>query len=409
MVAVSRATSIRKEPRRVTARKPTACYPHPVKLQPTRALSVAALASLMLIAAACGRVAQPEGWSSPSINGDQILYFPKKDLLAAAQLNDTTSATVQWTFPDDSLPTEEAIDIAAVYGDVLSIGGTLYFAGWEGEIYAVDANTGRLTWTTLDRLDMTGSIVAGLASDGERLFAATTEGRVYAFNLEDGAIAAGWDEDGLILPKAIWATPIVRGDTLIVATMNGEVHAVSTADGSATWPEPFKASTGAIPEIALLDDSLLFVPTVGKAVYLLDPETGKEAHPSIRTDDWVWTRPALDGETVYFGDFAGTLLAIDITTGEEEWHASTGHKIKAAPAIVGDVVVVADRGSAVSFFDKTTGEQRGNRIPLPDAGTIRANVVAHDGIAYILTTKGKLFRAEPERLAVVEVPVVGVP
>jgi len=365
--------------------------------------------AIALVAAACGGVAQPQGWSTPLIDDSRIFYFPDNDQLAAAALAPTGSATVEWTFPNDSLPGEKDIDISAIYGDVLAIDGALYMAGWEGEVYAVDASTGRLVWTTRDRIDLTGSIVAGLTAYADRLFVATTEGRLYVLNRGDGSKAAGWPDDGLKFPKGIWATPILRGEILYVATMSGELHAIRASDGTSAWAVPYKADTGAIAEIALLGDSVLFVPTVGKRVYLVDPDTGLEAYPTITTEDWVWTRPAIEGSVVYFGDFSGTVHAVDITTGQHIWEVSTGEKIKAAPAIVGDTVVVADRSPAVTFLDKATGAQRGNRIPLADAGTIRANVVPSGNVAFILTTNGKLFRAEPDRLAVVEVPVAGVP
>lgn len=371
---------------------------------------IAVLATaIALIATACGGIAQPQGWSTPLIDDGRVFYFPHSDELAAAALAPAGTASVEWTFPNDSLPDEKDIDISAVYGDVLEIDGILYMAGWEGEVYAVNATTGRLTWTTRDRVDLTGSIVAGLTAYGDRLFVATTEGHLYVLNRADGSKADGWPEDGIEFPKGIWATPVLRGEILYVATMNGEVHAIRAADGTSAWAVPYKADTGAIAEIALLDDSVLFVPTVGKRVYLIDPNTGLEAYPTITTKDWVWTRPAVDGSVVYFGDFSGTMHAVDITTGQHIWEVSTDNKIKAAPAIVGDTVVVADRGPAVTFLDKATGAQRGNRIPLANAGTVRANVVANGNVAFILTTNGKLFRAEPERLAVVEVPVAGVP
>ena len=57
------------------------------------------------------------------------------------------------------------------------------------------------------------------------------------------------------------------------------------------------------------------------------------------------------------------------------------------------------------FVNRETGDIR-NRVKLADAGTIRANVVARDGVAYVVTTKGKLFKADPSNFSVVEVPIV---
>ena len=81
--------------------------------------------------------------------------------------------------------------------------------------------------------------------------------------------------------------------------------------------------------------------------------------------------------------------------------------VLAGAAVVGNTLVVADRKPVVTFIDTGTGEVL-NRVPLEGVGTVRADVVAADGSAYILTTKGRLFRASPETRQVVEVPVTGV-
>lgn len=380
-----------------------------MKLSPSRwrlsALVVLAAATL----GACGGVAQPEGWAAPAIEGEQLLYFPDHDVLASATLTNGTTASVEWTFPNDADVAQADIDLNAVYGDILKLDGIAYFADWNGRVYAVSADDGSLTWTTADRLTLTGSIVAGLASDSQRLFVATTEGRLYALDRTNGALSPGWPEGGRRFDKGIWASPVVAGDRLFVATMAGELHALATADGSDAWTQPFDAATGAIPDLTLLSDDVLFVPTLGKKVYFVNTADGTESYPAIETNEWVWTRPALGDDTAYFGDFSGSVHAVDITTGRERWVSKIGAKIKAGPALIGETLVVADREPAVTFLDAETGEQRGNRIPLSDAGTIRATVVASDGAAYILTTNGKLFRADPERLAVVEVPVTGAP
>jgi outer membrane protein assembly factor BamB len=232
---------------------------------------------------------------------------------------------------------------------------------------------------------------------------------LYALTTADGSLAPGWPEEGMEFSKGIWATPIVRNGTVYVATMEGRVHALNTSDGSPAWDAPFEGDTGAIPELALINDEVLFVPTLGKKVYLLDAASGRETQAAIETTDWVWTTPAVRDSTIYFGDFSGVVHAVDITTGSEAWTFPVDHKIKSAPVLVGDTLVVADRGPGVTFIDIANGQQVGNRVPLPDAGTVRADVVAHEGAAYILTTNGKLFRAEPDRLAVVQVPIAGAP
>jgi hypothetical protein len=81
--------------------------------------------------------------------------------------------------------------------------------------------------------------------------------------------------------------------------------------------------------------------------------------------------------------------------------------VKAGAAIVGDVLIIADRKPVVTFINATNGQVL-NRVPIVDAGTVRSNVHAADGFAYILTTKGRLFRANPQNYSVVEIALNGV-
>ena len=86
----------------------------------------------------------------------------------------------------------------------------------------------------------------------------------------------------------------------------------------------------------------------------------------------VSATPAVDGDTVYFPDWAGNLYAVDKATGAERWHTTissatgiTADKARATPAITDTAVIIGTQGSIfvpgggsggnVLAFDKKTG------------------------------------------------------
>ncbi|MCB0032571.1 MAG: PQQ-binding-like beta-propeller repeat protein [Anaerolineales bacterium] len=92
------------------------------------------------------------------------------------------------------------------------------------------------------------------------------------------------------------------------------------------------------------------------------------------TVKWVFTTegdvsatPAVDGETVYFPDWAGYLYAIDRRTGLPKWAVSIpavtgipGDKARATPAVTEDKVIIGTQGpfgggGLILAFDKFTG------------------------------------------------------
>ena len=115
---------------------------------------------------------------------------------------------------------------------------------------------------------------------------------------------------------------------------------------------------------------------------------------------------------MFFGDFGGKVYGLDITaTGvTPTWSQPAsvkGERVKAGAAIVDDVVVVADRSPTVTFISAADGSVL-NSVPLTDGDTVRADVVANDGEAYLVTTDGKLFRADPKQRRVIEITINGV-
>ena len=395
---------------RRAARKPEGCYHPPVTR--LRLAGAGLLTAAALLAASCVAVTNPEGWAPPVLDGTSLyLTTDHGHVSRTALAEDGRSAAARWTFPDKDVKADDRVRPNAAYGAPILADGRVYYATYEAGVFALDAETGRPAWPDegkTNAANIRGNIAGGLAYANGILFFGTTEGRLYGWNAANGAPAQGW-ETPLVFDSGIWATPVAIGGTLYVATMNGEVHAIRISDRTPAWPGPFKA-TGAIADLVALDDARLFVPSINRHVYLLDAATG-QVLTDFRARDWVWTAPALRGNRLYFGDFGGNIYGLDISVSpaRELWPpASTeGHRVKAAPVIVDDVLIVADRGPVVTFIDANTGEVL-NRVPIDGAGTVRANLLAANGGAYILTTKARLFFANPQNRSVVEVPVTGV-
>ena len=380
--------------------RPASVFPggwyHSAVARPRR-LAFILLALFALPLAGCVSIANPEGWAAPLFTDSTAYVFLGADELAALSVEEV--AQPAWRFPADG----QDVRFRAVYTEPVLDGDTLYFASYDGTLFALSASDGSLRW---QQRGFAGSIVGGpVLAEGRWLVFGTTEGRLYALDKEDRTPAPGWPRDGLRLGKGVWAPPVAADGTVYAATMDGNLYAIAIDGARFLWPERFRVGA-AIPALALVRDGLLFMPSLDRKVYFVEATTGRQAFPPVEADAWVWTRPAVAGSTAYFGDFAGTVMAVDIITGALRWRADVGGKVKAAPAIVGDVLVVADRSPAVSFLDLETGELL-NRVPLQSGGTVRAPVVAHGDAAYIVTTKGKLFRATPKTLQVREVAIAG--
>ena len=69
----------------------------------------------------------------------------------------------------------------------------------------------------------------------------------------------------------------------------------------------------------------------------------------------IYASPVISMNSVYFGDTAGHLYAIDKYSGEEIWNVKLKGAIKSKPAIYGDLVIVYDASGQLSAYNKRHG------------------------------------------------------
>ncbi len=354
---------------------------------------LAGLLLLVLTLAACGGVANPDGWAPILEDEGRLLVFPEKDRLEARSLD---TGAVLWRFPDKNKPDQKKLKFEAVYDDPIRDGGALHFASLDGKLISLNAADGSLRWV---RDDFKGGVIGGPVLVNGLLIFGTDASRIYARNATDGSPAASWPQDGINPGEQVWAPPVVSGEVVIVATMGGSVQAYRLADGSPAWAEPFQAE-GAVGDLAVVGGKV-FVPSLDKHVYLLDPATGREAIAAFTATDWVWTTPAVADGAAYFGDFGGQIVALDLATGRNRWAApyDAASKSKAAPVLIGGVLILATRDAVVHFLNAADGT-RLNAVPLPDSGTVRAPITVIGGKGYIVTTDGHVYIADPANRSV---------
>ncbi len=366
------------------------------------------IAAVALLSSACAGFSEPRGWAEPVFEGDAVYVFLDREEFVAVAL-DEIGGEAQWVFPDDNLAAEEEISLEAVYGPPLFAGDRIILAGFSGELVALDAAQGRFvtgsgSWW---RDDVGGSIVGGAALAGDRFAFGATDQRLYVRNVVDGGAAPAWPLDGRKVKGEIWSQPVVAGNTLYVGTMDGALYAFDLETGAELWDEPFDAG-GAIAVLADIGGGLLFVPTLRGEVWLVDTLTGQARRDAYEAGDWVWCRPVLRDGVAYFGDFAGVVHAMDVATGRLLWTYEAEDKVKARGVIIGETLIVGDEGGTVHFVDLSSGVRR-NAVKLDGAGKIRADLVEIQDFAWVLGTDGKLFRADPETLTVIEREVRGLP
>jgi outer membrane protein assembly factor BamB len=155
------------------------------------------------------------------------------------------------------------------------------------------------------------------AGDGNRIYAASFDGNVYAFNPENGKQA--WRSKlGLDLSTG----PGVGEDMVVVVGVDGFVVALSASDGSERWRTYIGGESLATP---LVHEQNVIIQTVDNRLIALSTFDGSERWSTAQSTPTLTMRgstsPVQAGPAVITGFDNGRLVAINLDTGDIEWES----------------------------------------------------------------------------------------
>jgi outer membrane protein assembly factor BamB len=136
-----------------------------------------------------------------------------------------------------------------------------------------------------------------------------------------------------------------------IGCVDGELAALSMRSGKILWTFPVSSGTESSPMI------------VGNSVYFGD-QAGTEYSLNIRTGHENWSfqtggsiKAGADywGGNLYFGTYGGSFYAVNARTGHEVWAASPGGQFYSTPAVGFGHVYVGDKNGDAYAFDLRSG------------------------------------------------------
>ncbi len=273
-----------------------------------------------------------------------------------------------WTFHAHSL-----LEFPPVVGY-----GRVYVTNFDGQLYALDAATGRVRWryrsgrcgwaspALSDHLvyeTFIGNGECGSHSDG---------GEVAAFDARTGRVR--WRRR--IGPTE--SSPLVARGTVYLGDWDGHVWALDAASGRTRWVTQLH---GAIKGSVARSGKRLFIGTYGGDVVALSAHTGRVLWRSGGHGS-IYSSPAVAYGRVYIGSLDGGVYAFGAGTGHLLWAHATGGYVYASPAVWRRRVLVGSYDHRFWAFDAGTGDVRWR---FDAGGRISGSASVIDGLVYFST------------------------
>jgi outer membrane protein assembly factor BamB len=300
--------------------------------------------------------------SSPALaNG--LAYVGSTDgNLYAVDLN---SGAMKWKFETK----------ARVVSSPAVAGGLIYFSSYDGWFYAVDALAGKLKWrfknagerrfaarhihgalpiaeTMPDPFDC---YLSSPAVWNGAVYFGSGDGYVYALDAATGALKWKFQTGDVV-----HASPAIAGGTLFIGSWDSYFYAIDAVSGKLKW----RFKTGVDPDIhnqvgiqssAAVADGTVYFGCRDSHLYALDAMTGRQKWSFSTKSSWVISSPAILNGRVYFATSDSDLFyALDAASGKEIFSLKFHFPFFSSPAIAGNTLYIGSHDGKLTAINLTT-------------------------------------------------------
>ncbi len=261
----------------------------------------------------------------------------------------------------------------------------VYVAGYDGNLYKIDAKRGTLLKTLKDFPNSTFEGTP-LVHD-KRIYLPSTNDTLYC--IEDDVIK--WKFNG---ESDIVTSPTVTSDNKIVfATLGGKVFTAGALDGLPGWTfEPTPTTSFRSSPVAA--NKFIFIGGMDNNMYSIVNETGAQKWV-FPTGYPIESSPLVYGGNCIFGSDDFKLYCVDTATGLHRWltgPVQTGDRIQSSPFAKDNVVYVGSFDQHMYAVNILNGEVKWK---YKTYGLIKSSPVLYDGMLYFGSADKFFFALDP--------------
>jgi len=321
-----------------------------------------------------------EGYATPIVVGKTVYAFTRRDGNETLMALNAATGKLVWRTGYPAPPLAEG-SVAAKHGNgpkatPLFHNGKIFTLGLGGAFSAFDAKTGKLLWQKPAPAEPPyyGMAVSPVGDKDLVIVHPGSHGPLTAFDANTGAVK--WAATG----DSAWASPIIvelGGTRQVVSMTSKSVISVAAADGALLWEHPWKSSGTASTMTPIVYGDTIIIASQKMPVAAL--------RPTRRDGKWVaevvWenkeislfmSNPALIGETLtgLSERSSGQFFALDAKTGATLWLGQPREATNTAVVKAGELLfLLNDDAELIVARSSRTGFEPLKRYTVADSAT----------------------------------------
>jgi outer membrane protein assembly factor BamB len=270
----------------------------------------------------------------------------------------------------------------------------LFFGASDGFVVKLGRDTGEQQWST----QLGGEILAPPQADGRIVAVQSYDGRLQGLDFDTGEVKWTYDSNVPVLTIRGTSTPILVDNTVFAGFANGRVVALQAETGDLIWEVRVAISQGRseIERIVDVDGTMALV---GNELYAASYQ-GRVVGIDVASGRKMWQQDvsSFSGVSqgfgnIYVADEDGTLTAYLRSGQGERWsQGALAYRGLSRPTVVSSYVAVADYQGVVHLLSQVDGQFVG-RVKVDGDGA-RADMLSDGNILYVFGDSGKLVAYE---------------
>ncbi len=267
-------------------------------------------------------------------------------------------------------------------------GGVLYFGSGDGHVYALNLATGQLKWKfkTNDVVHSSPALAYGM------VYVGSFDTYLYALDARTGAVKWQFKTDHLYdAMRGIQPSPLVYDGKVYFGSRDAHFYALDAFTGTLAWK--YFADWAWIIGSAVADKGTVYVGTSDSNGFIaFDARTGAVQY-TFDTHTYAYSSPAIAGGTAYFGNFTGTLFALDLQSEGKRWEEfrleaskANSHKVVNDQGHIDWPNVILPGKDMMDYANNVWGINQ-----IYTTGSIVSSPVVQDGKVYFGSADGSLY------------------